>query len=79
VTKVAVMPFGEIDDAVVEGESAGARSVEEWRELQRRFYEGCRDEIAMLFGEPGWRLTADEPMVICWIRLVGDGEAATAA
>jgi signal transduction histidine kinase/uncharacterized protein YhfF len=78
VTRVAVMPFGEIDEAVVEGESAGARSVEEWRELQRRFYEGCRDEIAMLLGEPGWRLTPDEPMVICWIRLVDD-EAATAA
>jgi signal transduction histidine kinase/uncharacterized protein YhfF len=72
VTKVAVMPFGEIDEAVVAAESAGMRSAREWREVQQRFYEGCRDEIALVLGEPGWRLTDDEPMVICWIRLVDD-------
>jgi signal transduction histidine kinase/uncharacterized protein YhfF len=70
VTKVAVMPFDDIDEVVVEAESAGMSSVDEWRELQRRFYSGCRDEIALVLGEPGWRLTEEEPMVICWIRVV---------
>jgi uncharacterized protein YhfF len=79
VTKVAVMPFEEIDEVVVEAESAGMRTVEEWRELQRRFYEGCRDEIALVLGEPGWRLTQEEPMVICWIRLVEAGKDAQPA
>jgi len=79
VTKVAVMPFEEIDEVVVEAESAGMRTVEEWRELQRRFYEGCRDEIALVLGEPGWRLTQEEPMVICWVRLVDTGKDAQRA
>ena len=70
VTRVAVMPFDEIDEAVVTAESAGARSVAEWRGQQRAFYDRCRDEIAMLIGEPGWRLTEEEPMIICSIRLV---------
>ena len=35
VTRVAVMPFDEIDEAVVTAESAGARSVAEWRGQQR--------------------------------------------
>ena len=49
--------------------------MDEWRETQWRFYEGCRDEIAVLLGEPGWRLSEDEPMVITWFRLVGSGGA----
>ena len=77
VTRVAVMPFDEIDEAVVTAESAGARSVAEWRGQQRAFYDRCRDEIALLIGEPGWRLTEEEPMIICSIRLVpGDDDDA---
>ena len=46
----------------------------EWRGQQRAFYDRCRDEIAMLLGEPGWRLTEEEPMIICSIRLVADDD-----
>jgi signal transduction histidine kinase/uncharacterized protein YhfF len=70
VTRVAVLPFSLIDEDAIRAESAGTRTVEEWRETQWRFYEGCRDEIAVLLGEPGWRLCEDEPMVITWFRLV---------
>ncbi len=35
-----------------------------------RAYEECRDEIAALLGEPAWRLTDAEPMVILTYRLV---------
>jgi uncharacterized protein YhfF len=70
VTRVAVLPFSLIDEEIVLAESAGTRTVEEWRETQWRFYEGCRDEIAVLLGEPGWRLTEDEPTVITWFKLV---------
>ena len=41
-------------------------TVDEWHALQRAFYDGCRDEVALLLGEPGWRLTDDEPMVVTW-------------
>ena len=30
----------------------------------------CRDEVALLLGEPGWRLTDDEPMVVTWFTRV---------
>jgi signal transduction histidine kinase/uncharacterized protein YhfF len=69
VTRVAVLPFSLIDEEIVRAESAGTRTVEEWRETQWHFYEGCRDEIAVLLGEPGWRLSEQEPMVITWFTL----------
>ena len=34
----------------------------------RAFYAGCRDEVALLLGEPGWRLTDAEPMVVTSFR-----------
>jgi signal transduction histidine kinase/uncharacterized protein YhfF len=64
VTRVALLPFGQIDDAVVSAETAGARSLDEWLASHRAFYAGCRDEVALLLGEPGWRLTDTEPMVV---------------
>jgi hypothetical protein len=39
---------------------------------QRRFWDLCRDEIALLTGEPGWRITDEEPMVLLWFRVVED-------
>ena len=41
-----------------------------WRAIRRSYYDGCRDEIAMLLNEPGWRLTDEEPMVVVWFRVV---------
>lgn len=70
VTRVVVLPFGQIDPDVVKAESAGTSTLEEWRADQRSFYDGCRDETAVLLGEPGWRLTDDEPMTIVWFTLV---------
>jgi uncharacterized protein YhfF len=64
-----VLPFTHIDDEIVRAESAGTRTVEEWRATQRAFYAGCREEIALLLGEPDWRLREDEPMVITWFEL----------
>jgi signal transduction histidine kinase/uncharacterized protein YhfF len=69
VVRVAVVPFGRIGADIVSAERAGASSVDDWRATQRRFYDGCRGEIALLLNEPGWRLTDDEPMVIIWFRL----------
>jgi signal transduction histidine kinase/uncharacterized protein YhfF len=70
VTRVAVVPFGQIGPDVVDAESAGASTVDEWLADQRHFYDDCRDETAVLLGEPGWRLTDDEPMTIVWFHLV---------
>ncbi len=68
VTRVAVLPFGQVDEDVVTKESAGTRTLEEWLEGHRAFYAGCRDEVALLLGEPGWRLTDAEPMVVTSFR-----------
>ncbi len=75
IVRIAVVPFGQIDSDVVVPETAGISSIEDWRADQRSFYDGCRDETAVLLGEPGWRLTDEEPMVIVWFRLV-DAEPA---
>jgi uncharacterized protein YhfF len=78
VTRVAVLPFGQIDEAVASAESAGTETLEEWLASHRAFYAGCRDEIAVLLGESGWRLTDAEPMVVTSFRLVERGPAPSA-
>ena len=47
-------------------------SAEDWRDAQRAFYEGAREELALLLGEPGWHITDDEPMIVTWFELVHD-------
>jgi signal transduction histidine kinase/uncharacterized protein YhfF len=69
VTRVAVLPFGQIGADVVSRETAAGATLEQWLASQREFYAGCRDEIALLLGEPGWRLTDGEPMVVTSFRL----------
>jgi signal transduction histidine kinase/uncharacterized protein YhfF len=70
VVRVTVVPFADVDDDVIAASEAGVESAEQWRALQRVFYDGCRDEVALLLGEPGWRLTEDEPMVVTWFTRV---------
>jgi signal transduction histidine kinase/uncharacterized protein YhfF len=70
VVRVTVVPFSAVDDEVIAASEAGVESAEEWRAMQRVFYDGCRDEVALLLGEPGWRLTEDEPMVVTWFTRV---------
>jgi signal transduction histidine kinase/uncharacterized protein YhfF len=72
VTRVFALPLGHIGDDVVDAASAGLSTAKDWQAEQRRFYDGCRDEIAVLLGQPGWRLTEDEPMVITWFKLVAE-------
>ena len=68
VTRVAVLPFGQLDEDTVSAESAGSETLDEWLAGHRAFYAGCRDEVALLLGEPGWRLTDAEPMVVTSFR-----------
>jgi signal transduction histidine kinase/uncharacterized protein YhfF len=70
VVRVTVVPFAAVDDDAISASEAGVESAEEWRALQRVFYDGVRDEVALLLGEPGWRLTDDEPMVVTWFTRV---------
>jgi signal transduction histidine kinase/uncharacterized protein YhfF len=72
VTSVASVPFMEIDDDWLEPDDVGAVSLEGWRSDRRGFYATIRDELALLFGEPGWRFTDDEPMQLLWYRAVAD-------
>lgn len=70
VVRVTVVPFCDVDDDVVAASEAGVETAAEWHALQRVFYDGCQDEVALLLGEPGWRLTDDEPMVVTWFTRV---------
>ena len=78
VQRVIELPFSEVGADVVAADGV-AGSVEEWRARHLAFYDGCRDEIAFLVGEPGWRLTEEEPMVVLFYRYLGDGDAAAPA
>jgi signal transduction histidine kinase/uncharacterized protein YhfF len=73
VERVTELPFSAVGDDVVAGE-AEMRSLEEWRARHRAFYDACRSEMAFLLGEPGWRLTDEEPMVALFYRFAGDDE-----
>jgi uncharacterized protein YhfF len=70
VVRVSVMPFAELDAGAVQDQDPDAPSHEIWLQRRREFYAGCREEIAELLGEPGWRLRDDEPMVVLRYRLV---------
>jgi signal transduction histidine kinase/uncharacterized protein YhfF len=71
VLRVAELPFAEIGEEVAAADS-GPATLAEWRAGHRAFYDASRDEIAFLVGEPGWRLTDEEPMVVLFYRYVGD-------
>jgi signal transduction histidine kinase/uncharacterized protein YhfF len=71
VERVTVVPFADVEHEALAAAQVGEfASAEEWRASQRAFYDGCRDEVALLLGEPGWRLTDDEPMVVNWFTRV---------
>jgi uncharacterized protein YhfF/two-component sensor histidine kinase len=75
VQRVIELPFSEIGPDVVAADGA-VSSVDEWRARHRAFYDGCRDEVAFLIGEPGWRLAEEEPMVVLFYRFAGDDPVA---
>jgi signal transduction histidine kinase/uncharacterized protein YhfF len=70
VVSVASVPFSDIDDEWLEPEDVGAETLDGWRSERRGFYAAIRDEMALLFGEPGWRFTDEEPMMLLWYRAV---------
>jgi signal transduction histidine kinase/uncharacterized protein YhfF len=72
VTGVASVPFMDIDDDWLEPEDVGGVDLESWRSDRRGFYATIRDELALLFGEPGWRFTDEEPMQLLWYKAVAD-------
>ncbi|MFL5839411.1 MAG: ASCH domain-containing protein, partial [Thermoleophilaceae bacterium] len=74
VERTTLLPFGAVGTEVVAAEASGAANAAEWRASHRAFYDACRHELAVLLGEPGWRLTDEEPMVILWFRVVEGGE-----
>ena len=69
VVRIAVMPFGEVDAGSVEEHESGL-GADEWRAAQRDYYDRCREQVASLLEEPGWRLTDAEPLVVLRFKLV---------
>jgi signal transduction histidine kinase/uncharacterized protein YhfF len=72
VVSVASVPFLDVDDDWLEPADVGATTLEGWRMDRRSFYATIRDEMALLFGEPGWQFTDEEPMMLLWYRCVAD-------
>jgi signal transduction histidine kinase/uncharacterized protein YhfF len=72
VVSVASVPFLDVDDDWLEPADVGATTLEGWRMDRRGFYATIRDEMALLFGEPGWQFTDEEPMMLLWYRCVAD-------
>jgi uncharacterized protein YhfF len=73
VERVTELPFSAVGQDVVDGEAEVA-TLDEWRARHRAFYDACRSEMAFLLGEPGWRLTEEEPMAAIFYRFTGDAE-----
>ena len=71
VVRIAVMPFGEVDAGSVEEHESGL-GADEWRAAQRDYYDRCREQVATLLEEPGWRLTDSEPLVVLRFKLVDE-------
>jgi uncharacterized protein YhfF len=69
VTHTSVMPFHLVDDTLATLAMGEPTTVAEWRANRFAFYEGCRDEIAVLLSEPDWRLTDTEPVVVTHFKL----------
>jgi len=72
VTGVASVPFMDIDDDWLDPDDVGGTDLESWRSDRRGFYATIRDELALLFGEPGWQFTDEEPMQLLWYKAVAD-------
>jgi uncharacterized protein YhfF len=70
VTHTTVLPFHLVDETIARQIAGDHATVEEWRANRFRYYSLCRDEIAVLLGEPDWQLTDAEPMVVTHFRLV---------
>jgi signal transduction histidine kinase/uncharacterized protein YhfF len=70
VTRVAVMPLALIDADMASEVAGKPLDVEEWRADLRHFWEQCREDTAVLLGQPDWRLTNETPMVILWFEAI---------
>jgi signal transduction histidine kinase/uncharacterized protein YhfF len=71
VDRVVELPFSAVDADIV-ARDADTDSAADWRARHRTFYDACRHEMAFLLGEPGWRLTDEEPMIALFYRFLGD-------
>jgi signal transduction histidine kinase/uncharacterized protein YhfF len=72
VTGVASVPFMDVDGDWIDPADVGGATLESWRSERRGFYATIRDELALLFGEPGWQFTDEEPMQLLWYKAVAD-------
>jgi uncharacterized protein YhfF len=70
VHRTALVRLHEIDERVAAPEEVGHSSIEAWRESLMRYWTEHREEMAELFGEPGWALSPDEPMSVLRYRLI---------
>jgi two-component sensor histidine kinase/uncharacterized protein YhfF len=70
IERTTLVAFGAIDDALVGPGELGYESIDEARANTQRLYDAVAGQTAALLGEPGWRLTDDETMLVMWFRVV---------
>jgi signal transduction histidine kinase/uncharacterized protein YhfF len=69
VTRTALMPMSMVDAETASAAAGEPMTIDEWRADRWRFYEDCRHEFAVVLGDPEWRLTEEEPMVVTYFSL----------
>ncbi len=72
VTRVTVLAFSAVDAEMAGASMGEPMTAEQWRDDRRRFFDSVRDEVAVLLGEPDWKLTDDEPIACLWFALVDE-------
>ncbi|HEX4690602.1 MAG TPA: histidine kinase [Solirubrobacteraceae bacterium] len=72
VTRVTVLAFSEVDAEMAGAAMGEPMTAAQWRDDRRRFFHRVRDEVAVLLGEPDWKLTDDEPIACLWFALVDE-------
>lgn len=69
-TRVYTLPLGLIGWEVARDEGEGFASVAEWRAAHEQFWARFVPAVRVRLGDPGWRLTDEEPVVVEYFRLL---------
>ena len=75
VVRIAVMPFGEVDTgSIAEHDPTARRHGRSGASASARSTTRGREQIGALLGEPDWRLTDAEPLVVLRFKLVSSAD-----
>lgn len=70
VTRVRILPLSEVGDDVALAEGEGFADAVAWRRSHIRFWEAIPHLVRQDAGDPDWRRSEHEPVVVTWFRLI---------